>query len=586
MQCGHTGAATTRDGGDGGARMAAEVDFEGFSEGSLESLGGGRWRSRFSRTTAHGREQVSRTFQAKGERAAKRRAEEIRRGLDERERRRELPLKVTDEDMLLPNFQERYIGALEAGDGIAPTTAANYRHCAQHVCRYLGKARVDEITGDMVLRMQSMLLADELCPNTVARAHRFLKQALRYAVDEGIIARSPFTRHVKAPRRTQPEPNSLDRDERERLPSWLDSVGDTEVTLAIRLGLACGLRREEMCGLRWRDVDLDLHLLRVRVAVSQCEGKAFVKRPKTPRSRRDVPLEPDLEARLARRRKRVARECSPEARERVGDLYVLGNARGDYYVVVEFRNTSTHFVTDEYELFYGPVLQESVHYYEEKLRELHGIEISDRIPENYLALSVRRGTLDLDTIKARYPREVVEKMLELGSSIAASKPSGAGITYATELRLTKKHGEGIPVRIANDSDAAVTIIKSLTDPVDKYIYRTKSAVAFIRRRLDKEDITLRVKGEPKRFNNFHFKVFADFYDMKGSERYSYDLSLGGEQPSWCYSQQAIDLILQEIRRDPGHVIDSMRNELARRSRASDESHKESRPQEQGNSKQP
>lgn len=177
-------------------------------------------------------------------------------------------------------------------------------------------------------------------------------------------------------------------------------------------------------------------------------------------------------------------------------------------------------------------------------------------------------------------------MLELGSSIAASKPSGAGITYATELRLTKKHGEGIPVRIANDSDAAVTIIKSLTDPVDKYIYRTKSAVAFIRRRLDKEGITLRVKGEPKRFNNFHFKVFADFYDMKGSERYSYDLSLGGEQPSWCYSQQAIDLILQEIRRDPGHVIDSMRNELARRSRASDESHKESRPQEQGNSKQP
>lgn len=255
-------------------------------------------------------------------------------------------------------------------------------------------------------------------------------------------------------------------------------------------------------------------------------------------------------------------------------------------VVVEFRNTSTHFVTDEYELFYGPVLQESVHYYEEKLRELHGIEISDRIPENYLALSVRRGTLDLDTIKARYPREVVEKMLELGSSIAASKPSGAGITYATELRLTKKHGEGIPVRIANDSDAAVTIIKSLTDPVDKYIYRTKSAVAFIRRRLDKEGITLRVKGEPKRFNNFHFKVFTDFYDMKGSERYSYDLSLGGEQPSWCYSQQAIDLILQEIRRDPGHVIDSMRNELARRSRASDESHKESRPQEQGNSKQP
>ena len=117
-------------------------------------------------------------------------------------------------------------------------------------------------------------------------------------------------------------------------------------------------------------------------------------------------------------------------------------------VVGEFRNTSTHFVTDEYELFYGPILQECVKFYEEKLRELHGSEISDCIPENYLALSVRRGEVDYDVIKARYPREVVEKMLELGSSIVASRPDGAGIGDATELRLTKKKGEGIPVRIA------------------------------------------------------------------------------------------------------------------------------------------
>lgn len=36
--------------------MAAEVDFGGFSEGSLESLGGDMWRTRFSRATEHGRE--------------------------------------------------------------------------------------------------------------------------------------------------------------------------------------------------------------------------------------------------------------------------------------------------------------------------------------------------------------------------------------------------------------------------------------------------------------------------------------------------------------------------------------------------
>ena len=52
--------------------------------------------------------------------------------------------------------------------------------------------------------------------------------------------------------------------------------------------------------------------------------------------------------------------------------------------------------------------------------------------------------------------------------------------------------------------------------------------------------------------------------MKGNDAYSYNLSLGGEQPSWGYSQQAIDLMLQETCRDPGHVIDGMRAELKKR----------------------
>ena len=103
-------------------------------------------------------------------------------------------------------------------------------------------------------------------------------------------------------------------------------------------------------------------------------------------------------------------------------------------IIGEFRNTSTHFVTDEYELFYGPLLQECVKNYEAKMRDLHGIEISDQIPENYLALSVRRGDVDYDAIKARYPRDVVEKMLEIGSAIVATRPEGYNASGWIQMR--------------------------------------------------------------------------------------------------------------------------------------------------------
>lgn len=228
--------------------------------------------------------------------------------------------------------------------------------------------------------------------------------------------------------------------------------------------------------------------------------------------------------------------------------------------VNDLRNTSTHFVVDEYELFYGPIFNECVKFYDKKLAELHGIEISDKIPENYLAISVRRGAPELETIRARYPRQVVEKMLKLGSDIVSERES---LGYVTEFRHTKKKDADFTFRLDPDSDNAVTILKSLTEPINKYTYRVKTATSYIAKKLKKDGITLLVKGNEQEFNRSHFMNFVDFYQMKGNEKYTYDLSLGGEQPSWCYSQQAIDLVLQEVRRDPEHIIDRIRKELAK-----------------------
>lgn len=80
---------------------------------------------------------------------------------------------------------------------------------------------------------------------------------------------------------------------------------DSELTLAVRLGLSAGLRREEICGLRWRDVDFQRDLILVRNAVTEAAGHSFEKGPKSETSWRDIPLEPDLKARLEAKYKRA-----------------------------------------------------------------------------------------------------------------------------------------------------------------------------------------------------------------------------------------------------------------------------------------
>ena len=54
------------------------------------------------------------------------------------------------------------------------------------------------------------------------------------------------------------------------------------------------MRRGELLGLRWRDVDLDMATLSVVRTLQRVQGRFILKEPKTTRGRRDIALTPDL----------------------------------------------------------------------------------------------------------------------------------------------------------------------------------------------------------------------------------------------------------------------------------------------------
>jgi integrase len=303
--------------------------MEKYTGMTLKDLGDGRWQARFSYKDGDRWKWKSRNFRAPSERAARREAAARRAELEEEAAREALPLGMGDDELLLPRFLEAYIRSSEGAGGIEPTTATNYRHTAAHICRHLSSWRVDELTPQAILAMQEGLLEDGLCSDSVAKDHRLLKQALSYAVETGALAKSPFTKSLKAPKRRRREPNALDDSERQRLLAALDSMVDSELTLAVRLGLSAGLRREEICGLRWRDVDFQRDLILVRNAVTEAAGHSFEKGPKSETSRRDIPLEPDLKARLEAKYKRV---LASSGKAKAASRYVIETSEGRWYL--------------------------------------------------------------------------------------------------------------------------------------------------------------------------------------------------------------------------------------------------------------
>ena len=79
--------------------------------------------------------------------------------------------------------------------------------------------------------------------------------------------------------------------------------------------------------------------------------------------------------------------------------------------IIDLRNTSTHFITEEYEMVYIPLFQACVLNFTEKMRAFHDLDMTTIIPQNFLTLSVSMKALSESEIIAKYPEEIASKLL-------------------------------------------------------------------------------------------------------------------------------------------------------------------------------
>ena len=124
-----------------------------------------------------------------------------------------------------------------------------------------------------------------LSAQTVIHVHRTLSQALSHAVRLGVLLKNPAAQ-VKPPRPEHREIKILGKDE---IGTVLNAAKGTPLYLPV-LAVTTGLRRAELLGMRWSDLDLKAGTLTVNQALERIKGEIAFKAPKTKTSRRRVTL--------------------------------------------------------------------------------------------------------------------------------------------------------------------------------------------------------------------------------------------------------------------------------------------------------
>ncbi|MDP9363206.1 MAG: site-specific integrase [Chloroflexota bacterium] len=200
-----------------------------------------------------------------------------------------------------------------AAPRVRPTTLDGYRATVEkHIVPALGSFPAQRLSPSAVQDFYAAKLAEGLGARSVQMCHLRLSQALAQGVRWGVLHRNVCDA-VDAPRVAH-KPGKTWTAEETR--TFLAAAEADALHPLWSVAATTGLRRGELLGVRWRDLDLDRRTLTVRQCVVLWRGAPMIQHPKSAASRRTVKLLPETAVALRSHRLRQT-----ERRWRAGTLW-------------------------------------------------------------------------------------------------------------------------------------------------------------------------------------------------------------------------------------------------------------------------
>ena len=188
-----------------------------------------------------------------------------------------------------------------AAHRLAPRTVERYRGIVTgHIIPAIGKVPLSKLTSQHIARLYAEK-ADALAPASVRYVHAVLRSALAQAVQWRLLSVNPAN-GVKPPRKPRNAIHPLNGAEARAL---IEATQADPLSALYVTALHTGMRLGELLGLTWEAIDWSRGAIEVRGTLQRKgPGEYAIEQPKTPGSRRTVPMSPTLAETLRSHRSR------------------------------------------------------------------------------------------------------------------------------------------------------------------------------------------------------------------------------------------------------------------------------------------
>jgi len=195
-------------------------------------------------------------------------------------------LLLKDEKITVGEYLDRYLADV-AAHTLKPSTLHSYNYLIRdHIKPNIGHIRLTNLRPDHLQALYSAKLNSGLSKRTVQYIHAVIRKSLNQAVKWGLLYRNPANAAI-APQPKRKPPQTLSADQ---VKLFLGAVEGHRLYSLYVLAITTGMRKGELLGLYWEDVDLDKRTISIHRTLVDIRGTMHVGQPKSDSAYRTIIL--------------------------------------------------------------------------------------------------------------------------------------------------------------------------------------------------------------------------------------------------------------------------------------------------------